>query len=152
MGSFSNDDGNDNKNVNKAIVLLIKQHLCTICKFLCRYCTISTWKCLISFVENGNFWQRFSFYSPDLRFSPLEFNSRRICQHCRIERDGINVISLKQRKFTSVSSHVFEGRWLRCCCPVYTYPHIFFFFLKPAFNSSRVDSNYECKTRQNRPP
>ena len=58
LGSFSNDDGNDN--VKKAIGwMLAKQQLCTcitlFSTFLYRHCTTTTWKCLTSrFMENVN--------------------------------------------------------------------------------------------------
>ena len=131
------------------MALLIKQHLCTICKFLCRYCTISMWKCLISrFVENGNTRQRLSFYSPGLRHSPLEFKSRRICQHCRIERDKISVMKFKAARTHFSFKWRFRSRWRRCCCPVHTYPHIYIYIVA-RFNYSRVDSTYECQTPQN---
>ena len=58
---------------------LAKQQLCKcitlFCTFVCRYCTTTTWKCLISrFVGNVNTRQR-------LFDTPLEFNCRKICQH-----------------------------------------------------------------------
>ena len=63
-----------------------KQQLCTcitlFCIFLCRHCTTTTWKCLIwPFVEDGNTRQQLSFSFPELWYSPLEFNSKQICQH-----------------------------------------------------------------------
>ena len=64
-----------------------KQQLCTcfshfFLTLLCRHCTTMTWKCLISyFEENLNTRQRLSFSLPDLRYSLLEFSSRKICQH-----------------------------------------------------------------------
>ena len=71
--NLSNDDGDGNENGKKA-----KQQLCTcitlFCTFLCRQCTITTWKCLISrFVENVNTRQRL--------YSILEFNSRKNWQY-----------------------------------------------------------------------
>ena len=63
-----------------------KQQLCTCITlfftFLCRRCTTTTWNCLISrFVEDGNTRQQLSFSFPKLWYSPLEFNSKKICQH-----------------------------------------------------------------------
>ena len=83
IGSLSNDDGDGNENDKKAIA---KQQLCTcitlFCTFLSRRCTTTTWKCLISrFVEDGNTRQQLSFSFPELWYSLLEFNSRKICQH-----------------------------------------------------------------------
>ena len=63
-----------------------KQQLCTFIKlfytFLCRYCTTTTWKCLISrSVENANTRQQLYFSFAELWDSLLEFNSRKNCQH-----------------------------------------------------------------------
>ena len=65
---------------------LAKQQLCTcimlFCTFLCRHCTTTTWKYLISrFVEDVNTRQRLSFPFVELWYSLLEFNSRKKCQH-----------------------------------------------------------------------
>ena len=65
---------------------LAKQQLCTcitlFCTFLCRHCTTTTWKCLISrFVENTNTWQQLYFSFAKLWYSLLEFNSRKNCKH-----------------------------------------------------------------------
>ena len=66
---------------------LAKQQLCTCitpfnCTFVCRHCTTTTWECLISrFVENVNTRQRLPFSFSELWYTPLEFNSRKVCQH-----------------------------------------------------------------------
>ena len=65
---------------------LEKQQLCTwitlFSTFLGHRCTTMTWTFLIShFVEDGNTTQQRSFSSPELSFSPLQFNSRKIRQH-----------------------------------------------------------------------
>ena len=65
---------------------LAKQQLCTCITlfdtFLCRRCTTTTWKWLNSrFVEGGNTRQRHSSSFPELRCSPLEFNSKQIRHH-----------------------------------------------------------------------
>ena len=53
-----------------------------LCTFHCRHRTTMKWKRLISrFVKDGNKRQRLSFSFPVLWHSPLEFNSRKICQH-----------------------------------------------------------------------
>ena len=62
---------------------LAKQQLCAcitlFCTFLCRRWTTTTWKCLISrFVEDVNS-RRLFFCFPELWYSLLEFNSRKIC-------------------------------------------------------------------------
>ena len=65
---------------------LTKEQHCTcitlFCTFLCRHCTTTTWKCLISrSVEDVNTTERLSFSFPKLRYSLLEFSSRNNCQH-----------------------------------------------------------------------
>ena len=65
---------------------LAKRQLCTcitlFCTFRCRHCTTTTWKCLTShFVEDVNTMQRLSSSFPELRYSLLEFISRKNCQH-----------------------------------------------------------------------
>ena len=46
------------------------------CTFLCRRCTPTTWNLPISrFVEEVNTTQQFSFSVPELKYSPLKFNS-----------------------------------------------------------------------------
>ena len=77
-----------------------KQQLCTcntlFCTFLCRHCTTTTWNCLISrFVEDGNKRQQLSLSLPELCCSPLEFNSNKIANIWRIERDGISAIKFE---------------------------------------------------------
>ena len=52
------------------------------CTFLGRYCTTTTWKCLIlRFVEDMNTRGLLSFSFPEVQYSLLEFNSRKICQN-----------------------------------------------------------------------
>ena len=58
IGSFSNEDGDGNKNV-KTAVGLVKHQVCRCVRlfstFLCRCCTITTWRCPISrFMEDVN--------------------------------------------------------------------------------------------------
>ena len=70
----------------KKQVELTKQQLCTcitlFCTFLCRHCTTATWECLNSrFVEDVNTWRRLPFSCPELRYSLLEFNYTKNCQH-----------------------------------------------------------------------
>ena len=96
-----------------------KQQLCTCitlsCTFLCRRFTTTTWKCLIlRFVEDVNTRQRLSFSLPELWYSPLEFNSRKICQHLT------NWTSWNKRdKAWSCANSLFEWRFRsrrRLCC------------------------------------
>ena len=64
-----------------------KKQICTcvtlFCTLLCRHCSTTTWKFLISrFVEDVNNGQRLSFSFPELWYSLLQFNSRKKnCQH-----------------------------------------------------------------------
>ena len=85
------------------------------CKFLCRHCTTTTWKFIISrFVEDVNKRQRFSFSSPELRFSILEFNSRKNCQHLTNW-----TIWNKRDKVWSSATSLFKWRFRSCrrrCC------------------------------------
>ena len=87
-GSLRNDDGDVNENGKKAIGLdwqdnnfaRVSRFFCT---FLCRHCTTTMWNVLIPpFLENVNTRPRLSFSFPELRYSLLEFNSRKkLCQH-----------------------------------------------------------------------
>ena len=104
--SLSNDDGDGNENGKKA-----KQQLCTFitlfCTFLCRQCTTTTWKCLISrFVENMNTRQRL--------YSILEFNSRKNWQYLTNSTRW----SKRDKVWSSVNSPFnwrFWSRSCRCC-------------------------------------
>ena len=86
LGSLTNDDNDSNENRKKRKGFrLAKQQLCFahfFCTFLCRRCTAAMWKCLnLLFVKDGNTRQQLSFSFPELWYSPLEFNSKNICQH-----------------------------------------------------------------------
>ena len=64
----------------------VKQQLCTcitlFCTFLCRHGTTTTWTFLISrFVEDVITRQQLPFSFPELRYSLLEFYSKKICQY-----------------------------------------------------------------------
>ena len=98
---------------------LAKQQLCTcitlFCTFCCRHCTTTTWNCLNScFVKDRNTRQQLSFSFPELWYSLLEFNSRKICQHLmnwtswnKCDKVWSSVNSLFKRRFHS--------RPCRCC-------------------------------------
>ena len=87
--------GLDNKTTNMHLHHLFSQIS------LPSYCSTTTWKCLNSrFVEDGNTWHQLSFSFPELWYSPLEFNSKRKCQHLTNKWDGISVI-----KFEAVRIH-----------------------------------------------
>ena len=69
--------------------------------FLCRFCTTTTWKCLIShFMENVNK-QRENFISlSELVYGPLIFNFRRVAYSLPSKWEGIILrYRLKERKF-----------------------------------------------------
>ena len=88
VGSFSNDDGDGNEDVKKAIgnvYTVAKQQLCTcitlFCTFLYRPCT-TKWKCLTaSFMEEVNKQRRISFSLSKLDCGPQEINSGEIRLH-----------------------------------------------------------------------
>ena len=82
LGSLSNDDGDVNENGKKKRFRLTKQQLCKFitlfCTFLCRHCTTTTWKYLISrLVEDLKTRQRLYFSFPELLYSLLDFNSKK---------------------------------------------------------------------------
>ena len=84
LGRLSNDDSDVNENGKKAIGYFEKQQSCTCITlfytFLCRHCTPTTWKCLISrFVGDVNTTRRLSFCFLELRYNRLKFNSRTNC-------------------------------------------------------------------------
>ena len=85
MKSLSTDDGDVNENSKQATGLdwqnnnSARDH--AFCTFLCRHCTTTTWKFLISrFVEDGAQDNDFLFLFPNFD-TVLEFNSRKNCQH-----------------------------------------------------------------------
>ena len=93
---------------------LAKQQLCTCITlfwtFLCRRCTTTTWKCLISrCVEDFLF-----LWDSELQYSLLEFNYRKICQHLT------NWTSWNKRdkvwsRANSLFKWRFRSRHRRCC-------------------------------------
>ena len=107
IGSFSNDDGDGNKNVKKAIGLIIMTRVLHVqhafCKFLCRHCTVTTQKCLISrFMEDEHKRRRIFFSLSKLDCGRQGFNSKEICLHLTFsaELDYMRQ-SLKKREFIS---------------------------------------------------
>ena len=84
IGTLSEDDGDSNKNGKKGIGLISKTttlhvHHITLCvPSLHDYEVRAP---ISRFVEDVNTRQRLSFSFPVLWHSPLEFNSRQICQH-----------------------------------------------------------------------
>ena len=65
---------------------LAKQQLCTCIMLFwtfvnCR-CMTTTWECLfLCFFKDGNRRQQRYYSFPEIWYSPLEFNSKKICQH-----------------------------------------------------------------------
>ena len=97
-------------------IILVKQ-LCTCIalfrRFLCRLCTTTTWKSLISrFVENGNTEQQISFSFPELWYKPLEINSKKITNIWRIKRDRISAIKFEEARLFQWR---FRSRHRPCC-------------------------------------
>ena len=106
-----------------------KQQLCTcitfFCTFFCLRCATATWNCLISrFVEDGNKRQHLSFSFPELWCSPLEFNSKKLCQRLtnltrwnKCDQVWSNANSLCKWRFRSrrrcgcINSLIFPKRW-----------------------------------------
>ena len=80
MKSLSNDSGDAAiGSIGKTKTLHVQHAFCT---FLCHRCTSTRWKWRISrFVEDVNIRQRLPFSWSELRYNPLEFNSRKIRQH-----------------------------------------------------------------------
>ena len=78
---------------------LAKQQLCTwitlFCKFHCRLCTTTTWKCLISRTCGRREQKATFFFFPKLQYSLVEFNSRKFAN---IERVGISALKLEIEK------------------------------------------------------
>ena len=83
IGTLRSNDADDNENVKKTIGLIGKKLLrrCTtlFCTFLSRFCTTTTWKCLISrFMEKVNK-QRQNFISlSEVGYGPLQEGSSTI--------------------------------------------------------------------------
>ena len=112
IGSLSNDAGRRQLKRQKSSRFIVeKQKLRTcitlFCTFLCRHCTTTTWKCLISgFFKDGNLRQQLSFSFPELWYSPLEFNSKQFANIWWIKRDGISAIK-------------FEATWIQFLSDVF---------------------------------
>ena len=88
LGSFSNDHSDDNgkkkrqDKTSKTTTLHEQPSHFFIQKFLCRQYTTTTWKGLIlRFVEDLKTRQRLFSSFPELRYSYLEFNHRKIDQY-----------------------------------------------------------------------
>ena len=122
LARLSNDDGDVNENGIKLSnrFRLAKQQLCTcitlFCTFLCRHCMTTTCKCLINFLwrtcTQTRQWLSSSF--SELRYSLLEFNSRKNCQHLT-NRTRKNKRDKVWSSVTSFFKWRFRSRRHRCC-------------------------------------
>ena len=83
--------------------------------FLSRRCTTTTWDWLISrFVEGGKTRQQLPFSFPELWYTLLEFNSRKICQHLT-NWTSWNYRDKVWRGANSIFKWRFRSRHRRCC-------------------------------------
>ena len=91
--------------------------MCTtlFCRFLCCHCMTTKWKCLISrFVEGVNTRQWLSLPFPELWYSLLEFNSRKICQHLMNWTSWNKCNKVSSSANSLFNWHFHSHRW-RCC-------------------------------------
>ena len=80
------------------------------CTFLYRFCTTTTWKCLISrFMENVNKLRRNFISLSELGYSPLEFNSRRMANFWQSKWVGIIAIKTEGTQIHFLSDVVVES-------------------------------------------
>ena len=94
IGSFRNDDGDGNENVKKRNGFVTKQQLCT---FLCRYCTTTTWKCLISrFIEDVRKRRRIFLSLSKLECGPQETTLRIFAYIGHFQWIGINATTFEK--------------------------------------------------------
>ena len=133
IGSLSNDAGRRQLKRQKSSRFIVeKQKLRTcitlFCTFLCRHCTTTTWKCLISgFFKDGNLRQQLSFSFPELWYSHLEFNSKKFANIWRIKRDGINAIK-------------FEATWIQFLSDVFVAVAVVVVYWSGTHNQERLTS------------
>ena len=105
---------------------LTKQQLYTcitfLCSFLCRRCTPTTCNFLFSrIVEDVNRRQQFSFYFPELRYNPLEFNPRKNRYYLsnwtrwnKLDKVWSSVNILFERRFCSCRRRCCFKSFLKC--------------------------------------
>ena len=111
LGSLSNapddGDGNENGKLQKVSISKTTTFMCItlVRTFLCRRCTTTTWKYLISrrLVEDVNTRQRFFFSLPELR----SMQSFRICRIERREKDAVKFET--ERKSSSETHRHIKG-------------------------------------------
>ena len=115
---LSNDDGDGNENGKKAIGFdQWNNNFARASRFFVHSFAFKTktWKCLIScFVENVNTRQQLSFSFPELRYSLLEFISRKICQHLT-NWTGSNRRDKVWSSANSLFMWLFRSCHRRCC-------------------------------------
>ena len=83
---YLTNDADGNENVKNTIGLIRKQqfHTCItlFCIFLSRFCTTTSWKCLISRLMEGVNKKRRNFSSfSELGYGDWKFSFRRVCVH-----------------------------------------------------------------------
>ena len=115
IGSFSNDEGDGNEDVKKAIGLLRKTTTLHVhhafCTFLYRPCTTTKWKCLIaSFMEDVNKRRRISFFLSKLECGPQESTPVKFAYTCHFQQIGINATKIELTRVI--------GSWLRVSLPL----------------------------------
>ena len=104
LGSLSNDDGKNAIGEDWQNNNFIYTCITLFCTFLCRRCTTTTWKCLISrFNEDVNRRQQLSFSFPELWYSLLRIQLIKIANIWRIKRDGISVIKFEATRIHFLS-------------------------------------------------
>ena len=104
LGSLNNDDAKKAMGLDWQNNNLIYTCITLFCTFLCRRCTTTTWNCQISrFVENGNTRQQLSFSFPELWYSFLRIQLKKIANIWRIKRDGISGIKFEARRIHFLS-------------------------------------------------
>ena len=122
IGSLSNDDGDGNENGKKSSRFQLgkKNNFARASRFFVHFFAV-----ISPLVEDMNTRQRPSFSFSDLWCSPLEFNSKKVANIWRIERDGIRAIKFEAARtlfnwsFRSrssryyLSSRIFDTKELR---------------------------------------
>lgn len=121
MIKLINNGGTATRTPKKVMIIRLRLAKQQLCKYITLFwyisfslrCTTTTWRRLISrFVEDGNIRQCYSSSFPELRYSPVEFNSRQIFPTFReLKRNRIS-----GTKFKAALIHFSSGRRCRCGC------------------------------------
>ena len=117
IGTLRSNDADGNENVKKTIGLISKTTTLhvhyTFCTFLSRFCTTTTWKCLISrFMENLNKQPRNFISVCELKYGPLKFSFRRIRLQLKKEMGRNN----RYKDWKNANSLF---KWRYCCRRVF---------------------------------